>query len=246
MRKIKNKEKKGNESRIIRQNYIRWIKQRWNKKQNSKCYSKSIDSVIENFFGWGGEGKKHIESLVKPFLNDTLENYDFSNYTTKLQAIIKDSLENSKLELARKNILAIIGTNTEEEKTISLQDLFKEYCDYIESLTFDHDDVDADEGKVYVECKCIVEEKGYSYKYYKVKFTTDIKELTDNEDEDDHTISFEIRDGHKINYEIGDMKVNDLRYMGKVKLHLLNLYMNDTLINDIKDYNRGVACEVDY
>ncbi|MDY7963842.1 hypothetical protein [Bacillus thuringiensis] len=107
---------------------------------------KGINNALGSLFGSYGDLTKVIEEKVKSVMVPYLENYDYSNYITKLDSVMVDVLKNSALE--NKKLLS----NFQElmipaaEKEIKVTDLFDKWKEHVEQnvktdgLEVDYDD----------------------------------------------------------------------------------------------------------
>ncbi|EPC8411686.1 hypothetical protein ACR3AM_006164 [Bacillus thuringiensis] len=107
---------------------------------------KGINNALGSLFGSYGDLTKLIEEKVKSVMVPYLENYDYSNYITKLDSVLVDILKSSALE--NKQLLS----NFQElmipaaEKEIKVTDLFDKWKEHVEQnvktdgLAVDYDD----------------------------------------------------------------------------------------------------------
>lgn len=107
---------------------------------------RGINNALGSLFGSYGDLTKVIEEKVKSVMVPYLENYDYSNYITKLDSVMVDVLKNSALE--NKKLLS----NFQElmipaaEKEIKVTDLFDKWKEHVEQnvetdgLEVDYDD----------------------------------------------------------------------------------------------------------
>ncbi|MEK4617683.1 hypothetical protein NYE71_16440 [Bacillus sp. FSL K6-0273] len=111
---------------------------------------KGINNALGSLFGSYGDLTKVIEEKVKSVMVPYLENYDYSNYITKLDSVMVDVLKNSALE--NKKLLS----NFQElmipaaEKEIKVTDLFDKWKEHVEqNVETDGLEVDYDDGPTY-------------------------------------------------------------------------------------------------
>jgi uncharacterized protein Yka (UPF0111/DUF47 family) len=57
-----------------------------------------ITTSLKDKFSWSGEVRKVIDNKVKSVMIPYLENYDYSQYITKLDSVLVDVLKNTALE----------------------------------------------------------------------------------------------------------------------------------------------------
>ncbi|MEH6891892.1 hypothetical protein V7024_19820 [Bacillus sp. JJ864] len=195
---------------------------------------RGIQNALENLFRSYGDVTKIIEEKVKSVMVPYLENYDYSNYVTKLDSVLVEVLKGSALE--NKQLLS----NFQElmipaaEKTITVTDLFEKWKEYVEQnvetdgLEVDHDDEPTYE---YVDVRFEVDEdegrEWSSFKYATLVFECD----------HDEKMSFALRlskwkeenEGWDMQYDkIPDLK--SLRHLNSFEMLLMKLKQNGTKI----------------
>ncbi len=107
---------------------------------------KGIKNVMEEFFGWRGEGHNIIKNKIGEIFVPALESYDFSKYITKLDAVLTEIVNNTALTDNKTILSNFRGLMTEPEKdTVKLSDIFKKYCEFVA------DEVDTDELEIVCE-----------------------------------------------------------------------------------------------
>ncbi|WP_343342475.1 hypothetical protein [Terrisporobacter petrolearius] len=167
--------------------------------QLEKCIEKSISDM----FGWSGDVKKVVEEKVKSVMIPYLENYDYSQYITKLDSVLVDVLKNTALDNKKllenfKNLM----TSEDIPKVIKLTDIFDKWNEYCKK-EIDKNDIEMDYDGGYINTRFTVEDVSNdwsSYKTYMVVF----------ECEEDENLKFEFsiqawkpedNDGFTSNYE---------------------------------------------
>src|SRR5690606_29777527 len=88
---------------------------------------KGVTKALENLFSSYGDVTKVIEEQVKSVMVPYLENYDYSEYITKLDSVLVDVLKNTALE--NKKLLTNFRELMvhEERKEIKITELFEEW-----------------------------------------------------------------------------------------------------------------------
>ncbi|MED1406711.1 hypothetical protein P4U07_28875 [Bacillus mycoides] len=210
---------------------------------------RGINNALGSLFGSYGDLTKVIEEKVKSVMVPYLENYDYSNYITKLDSVLVDVLKSSALE--NKQLLS----NFQEliipaaEKEIKVTDLFEKWKEYVEKnvktdgLEVDYDDEPTYE---YVDVRFEVDEdedRGWSsFKYATLVFECD----------HDEKMNFAIRlskwkseksEGWDMEYdEVSDLK--SLRNLNSFELLLMKMNQNRTqIILDEIDVSDSVTPE---
>lgn len=196
---------------------------------------KGIKNALENLFRSYGDVTKIIEEKVKSVMVPYLEDYDYSDYVTKLDSVLVDVLKSSALE--NKQLLS----NFQElmipaaEKTIKVTDLFEKWKEYVErNVETDGLDIDYDDEPTYeyVEVGFEVEDDEgrdwSSFKYATLVFECD----------HDEKMNFALRlskwkdeksEGWDMQYDrVPDLK--SLRHLNSFELLLMKLNQNRTTI----------------
>lgn len=119
---------------------------------------KGVTNALESLFRSYGDVTKVIEEKVKSVMIPYLENYDYSQYITKLDSVLVDVLNNSALE--NKKLLnnfkeLMVADNI--PKNIKITDIFEEWTKYCES-TIDKDKIEFDCEGGYMNTSFEVEE----------------------------------------------------------------------------------------
>ncbi|MGJ0847454.1 hypothetical protein ACR77J_12255 [Tissierella praeacuta] len=88
---------------------------------------KGIQKSLEELFGWRGDASKVIEEKIKSVMVPYLENYDYSKYILKLDAVLVEILQNTTLD--NKEMLENFKDLMlpEERKIIKATEIFKEW-----------------------------------------------------------------------------------------------------------------------
>ncbi|QPW49575.1 hypothetical protein G9298_18070 [Bacillus thuringiensis] len=203
---------------------------------------KGINNALGSLFGSYGDLTKVIEEKVKSVMVPYLENYDYSNYITKLDSVLVDVLKSSALENKQllSNFQELIIPATEKE--IKVTDLFDKWKKYVEqNVEIDGLEVVYDDEPTYeyVDVRFEVnedEDRGWnSFKYATLVFECD----------HDEKMNFAIRlskwkseesEGWDIRYdEVSDLK--SLRHLNSFELLLMKLNQNRTqiILDEIDD-----------
>ncbi|WP_066499998.1 hypothetical protein [Abyssisolibacter fermentans] len=169
---------------------------------------KCIESALEDMFGWRGEVKKVIDSKIKSVMIPYLEDYDYSEYITKLDSVLVDVLKNSTTENKKllENFKELMSVN-EIPKKMKITDLFKKWCDYCEEKV-DRSNLEFDFDGTYISLSFEVEEISINWSNCDkriVKFEC--------EEDDSMNIEFIINRWTKIdeNFTLNWNKIHDLK-----------------------------------
>lgn len=218
------------------------------KKIVDKKLEEMMSSVIDDLVRWNGPVKDYFKKEMESIMMGVVKNTDFTEYCNVIKDIINKSLPQTALPEYKdfvEGLQSTLGKPSLSIKTVKLSEIFKEYCDYIENQSFDHDYVDdIDEGKAYVNCLADYEEEdGYYFKSKKmyVTFKTDIEE-------DSHEQKIEIYNGYKsLHLKVDFDKVSDYRYLNSFQLYLLQLSnCHAEIIIDDESFEDSVCCDVEY
>ncbi|EGT3606850.1 hypothetical protein FKF97_10635 [Clostridium perfringens] len=122
-----------------------------------------IESSVKDLFGWSGSIKKVIEEKIKSVMIPYLENYDYSQYITKLDHVLVEVLKNSALDNKKivENFKELF-TCDKVPKEIKITDIFKEWCEYCEK-DIDKDKLDMDYEGTYITLNMNIEEVSSSW-----------------------------------------------------------------------------------
>lgn len=207
---------------------------------------KGVTNALNNLFRSYGDVTKIIEEKVKSVMVPYLENYDYSEYITKLDSVLVDVLNSSALDNKKilENFQGLMSYKAVDEiKVTQLFDKWQEYA----SKNIDTSDLELsfDDGVSYgyVETSFEIEyEEDRSWsniKYAKIVF----------ECEKDNELNLEIKitnyngNGWKLDYR-PTPDIRSLRRLDAMELLLMNLYQSYTTIIIDKDWGEG-EIEVD-
>lgn len=133
----------------------------------------SIEASVKDLFGWSGDIKKVIEDKIKSVMIPYLENYDYSQYITKLDSVLVDVLKDSALE--NKQLLEnfkVLMSSDKEIKNIKLSDIYNKWCDYCKEK-IDTDSIDGyDYEGGYINVSMSVEEMSSDWSNYETQIVT--------------------------------------------------------------------------
>lgn len=181
-----------------------------------------ISSSLKDMFSWNGEVKKVIEEKVKSIMIPYLENYDYSEYITKLDSVLVEVLKSSTIENRKllENFKELMTTDNTPKK-IKVSKIFEEWSKYCEG-EIDKDKIDMDCEGGYMTTSFEVEDLSeYRSDYKQIKITFECEE--------DENLKYEIF-AHKWSWSNefsidseGVKEISSLRYLNKFDMFLLRL-----------------------
>lgn len=194
---------------------------------------KGVTKALESLFGSYGDVTKVIEEQVKSVMVPYLENYDYSEYITKLDSVLVDVLKNSAVENKKllENFKGIMITK--EEKEIKVTDLFEKWKKYVS------ENVETNELEI-----CF--DDSPSYEYVEVNFEVQEDESRNWSSFEYATLVFECDHDESMNYAIRlsrwnnskdkgwDIRydrtpdISSLRHLNDFEVLLMNLDQNQT------------------
>lgn len=202
---------------------------------------KGVKNALDRLFGSYGDVTKVIEKEVKSVMVPYLENYDYSQYITKLDNVLVEVLKSTAAENTKilTNFKELMTVN--EEKTIKVTDLFEVWKKHVaenvetDGLEIDYDDSPSYE---YVAVKFEFEEdegrSWSSFKHANIFF----------ECEHDEEMNFAIkvsrfnessREGWDIDYP-KTHDISSLRYLNDLEILLMKLNQNNTRLIIDEEY----------
>ncbi len=194
--------------------------------------TKGITEAIKDSFRYG-DLKHAFESKIKECLVPYIENMDISIYNLKLENILTDIINNTDVGDTRK-ILENFDRlmKTPNIKTITTQELFKKYKDFVsESMDVSHSEVDTSgDEPCYEPITASFEiefEEGRDWSCYKrgvIDFKVDDEEQTDDLNKSLHIQCWKRSEdeGYEITAECSP-RIQDLRYLDDFTIYLLSL-----------------------
>ena len=210
-----------------------------------KKISNGIDEALSNLFSWNGKAKKIIQEKLESVMVPAIEKYDFSKYLLKLDTVLTDIVNTTKLQ-DNVDILENFKSLMVEFKDnkISLEDIFRRYCKMV-SKKVDTSELEifTDDGEPYycnVNCSVEFEDEGTSWfsdrKLGKLLFKCD----------EDESLNFTLdvisidsvtqNDNWRLCRVPGTTDIHSLAFADEFKLLILQLMRNFTNINISKTY----------
>ncbi|OMF30927.1 hypothetical protein [Paenibacillus sp. FSL H8-0259] len=193
-----------------------------------------IKNALKDLLGSYGDVTKVIEKQVKSVMIPYLENYDYSEYITKLDSVLVDVLKSSALENKKmlENFKDLMIP--EEMETIKVTDLFERWKKYVEH------NVETDDLEV------CYEDGPPSFEYVDVRFEVEFNEERSWSSVKHAVLVFECEHDKKMNFEIrihtwpefdkgkwtiernSIHDINSLRYLDEFSILLMKLNQNGT------------------
>ena len=228
------------------ENFEQKIANTVNEKLNDGTVEKLIDQYIEksvaksldDIFGYGGKGKKLIQSKLEEVMIPVIEKHDFNQYLVKLDSVLTEIINNTTLKdnaVILDNFKELLTEPKREE--INLSEIFKEYCKFVASYV-DTDNLEAicEDREPYYEHVCATMEVEHEDKgWFKSNYDDCIVKFTCEEDE---SLNLQINlykkvDEAKWHFRFGQdvLDVNSLRYMNRFMVFISVLNRAYTKIN---------------
>lgn len=209
---------------------------------------KAIKNALDDVFGYGGEAKKLLKEKFDSVMCPTIESHDFNQYVTKLDSVLTEIINNTRLA-DNKQILDNFAYLMKDEdfKEIKLSEVFKQYCDYVSKYVSTDDlEVYTDDSPSYQDVNASMEltETGYFSKRTIVKFSC--------EEDEKLTTILELYEINSNKYGILiiesdgmiNIDINSLHYMNSFEIFIRKLkrcYTN--IVIDCGDMSEEVEVE---
>lgn len=205
-----------------------------------KQLEEGVNNALSKLFGSYGDVTEVIEKKIKSVMIPYLENYDYSEYIVKLDAVLTEILKNTTLD--NKNILTNFKDliNPQKIEVIKTSELYDKWTEFVAANVDTNGlDIDYDDGVGYkpvdvsMEVEYEEERSWSSFEGAKLVF----------ECEHDKEMNFEIRldrwKDHDENWNMYYNNIHDLsslRHLNKFEIFLMNLSQNGTELEIDKDY----------
>lgn len=209
----------------------------------------SVTKALEDMFGWNGEVKKVIESKVKAVMIPYLENYDYSEYITKLDYVLVDVLKNSALENKKlvENFKELM-VSEELPKSIKVTDIYKQWQEYVEK-EIDKNDLEEDCGCYNVEVSMGAERVNSDwsdYETYMVTFICEKDEKLNFEFEIYRWKKYDKENEYTLRYYTKH-ELESLKYLNKLEIYMMKLNQSRCKIELDKEWDSDdLSIEVEY
>lgn len=201
--------------------------------------TKCIGECMENMFRWSGPAKELIEEKLKATMIPAIENHNFSEYTVKIDSVLTEIINSTTLQDNKKILENFKELMTEDEKEITLSDIFGKWCEYVaENVDTDGLDVEYDDGVSYecVHVEMEVEDLANCSKYGPdkkiVRFTC--------EHDEEMNLQFEIyKYDFMKEFQIsgyGNVNINGLKHLNDMQVLLIRLGRSSTKITVDDNY----------
>jgi len=190
---------------------------------------KGINKALENLMGNYGDVTKVIQDKIKAVMINQLEDYDYSEYIVKLDAVLTEILKHTALN--HKKMLdnfKKLMTDREFPKVVKLTDIFEEFKKHIAK------DVDTSDLEVDIDDKP-------RYEYVYVAMEVEHEDKRPWSSFQNARVIFECEKDEKLNYELrlfkfdrfpwhvtvsADTSIRSLRHLDEFKIYLLKLDQN--------------------
>ena len=191
---------------------------------------KAVSQSLNDIFGYGGAGKKIIQSKIDEVIVPVIENHDFNKYIVKLDSVLTEIINNTSLE-SNKVILENFKKLMKEpnRKEINLSEIFEEYKKFV-AANVDTSELHAncEDGEPYYDCVTATMEVEHEDKgWFKSSFDDCTVKLTCDEDESLNTqikLYKRTSDG-KWSFRFGQdvIDINSLRFTNEFSVFIATL-----------------------
>ena len=210
-----------------------------------KKISSGIDEALTNLFSWNGKAKTLIKEKLESVMILAIEKYDFDKYQLKLDTVLTDIVNTTKLQ-DNVDILENFKSLMVEFKDnkISLEDIFRRYCKMVSKRVDTSElEVFTYDGEPYygnVNCSVEFEDGGTSWfsdrKLGKLLFKCDEDESLNFTLDVISSDSVTRNDNWRLCQVPGTTDIHSLKFADEFKLLILQLMRNFTNINISKTY----------
>jgi hypothetical protein len=209
----------------------------------AKKLESAVTKVLEDLFYWNGAGRKILENKFEEVIVPALENYDFGDYTAKLDCCLTEIIEHTNLTDNKKILSNFRGLMKEPEiQSIKLSEIFDKYCKYVaEYVDTSKLEINTDDEPTYqnVNVNARTSETGYTGSFKTVEFTCEedssltVVLLLSNRGTD--------TDDYRISKPRECLDITSLKSLSGFEIFLLNLHRGSVKIElDIDDDEREI------
>lgn len=206
---------------------------------------KGLEESLRDLFTWNGKAKTLIKEKLESVMIPAIEKYDFDKYQLKLDTVLTDIVNTTKLQ-DNVDILENFKSLMVEIKDnkMSLEDIFRRYCKMV-SKRVDTSGLEifTDDGEPYydnVNCSVEFEDGGTSWfsdrKLGKLLFKCDEDESLNFTLDVISSDSVTRNDNWRLCQVPGTTDIHSLAFADEFKLLILQLMRNFTNINISKTY----------
>lgn len=210
-----------------------------------KKISKGIDEALSNLFSWNGKAKTIIQEKLESVMVPAIEKYDFSKYLLKLDAVLTDIVNTTRLQ-DNVDILENFKSLMVEIKDnkMSLEDIFRRYCKMVskEVDTSELEVITDDDNPYYDNVNCSVEFEDGGTAWFSDRNLGKLLFECDEDESLNFTLDLISSDSvtHNDNWRLcrvpGTTDIHSLAFSNEFKLLILQLMRNFTNINISKTY----------
>lgn len=213
---------------------------------------KAVKTALDDVFGYNGEARKLLKEKFETVMCPAIENHDFNKYVTKLDSVLTEIINNTRLA-DNKRILDNFAYLMKDEdiKEIKLSEIFEKYCEYV-SKNIDTSDLEVytDDAPSYemVEACMEVENESriFSDNDYNIRLYCEKDEQLE--------MRIKLYKGYHDDYKIllignktgNDMDIQSLRYMSEFEVFLRKIKESYVSIDiDCDDMSEEVEVEAE-
>ena len=213
---------------------------------------KAVKTALDDVFGYSGEGRKLLKEKFDTVMCPAIENHDFNKYVTKLDSVLTEIINNTRLA-DNKQILDNFSYLMKDEdiKEIKLSEIFEKYCEYVsKNIDTSNLEVYTDDRPSYEMVEACMEVENESRIFgdndYNIRFYCEKDEQLE--------MRIKLYKGYCDDYKIllignktdNDINIQSLRYMSKFELFLRKIKGSYVSIDiDCGDMSEEVEVEAE-
>jgi hypothetical protein len=205
-------------------------------------FQKSVEKAVDHLFTSYGDVTKIIEKQIKSVLVPYLENYDYSEYITKLDHVLVEVLKTTALDNKKilENFQSLVAYK--QPKEIKVTEIFDKYKEYVaKHVETDNLEIDYDDYPSYadVEVSMTVEDDDSNRSWSSTEYSTVTFECAQDEE---MNVSFKIyqwKDSVLKGWRLHDKRdyhFSSLRHLDEFEIFLMQLSQSHTEIEIDSDY----------
>lgn len=198
---------------------------------------KGVVNALENLFRSYGDVTKIIENKVKSVMVPYLENYDCSQYITKLDSVLVDVLQNAALENKQllQNFKNIMLTD-KVDKQMNVSSIYEKWMDFVgENIDTSKLEVNYDDGVSYEYAEVSLELESDDARSWSIyEYANLIFECEQDEEMNQSIRLYRWKESTDKGWDIerhGIMNLQSLRHLNDFEVLLMSLSQNRIKLN---------------
>jgi hypothetical protein len=206
-------------------------------------FQKSVEKAVDHLFTSYGDVTKIIEKQIKSVLVPYLENYDYSEYITKLDHVLVEVLKNTALD--NKKILENFQSLVEykQPQKIKVSEIFEKYKEYVaknvetDDLEINYDDYPSYED---VQVTMSVEDDESNRSWSSMEYSTVVFECEQDEELNVSLKIYKWKDSILKGWRLDDKRdhsLSSLRHLNSFEIFLMQLSQSHTEIEIDSDFD---------